>query len=389
MKPNTPDMHRRNIGIDILRGLSILSVILLHFNIRVPFKETMIGEALPKMWYSFIFWNGYYGVCIFFVISGFLIATSALNKWGSLPEINTKAFYGMRFARIIPLLSLLLIVLSFLHLQGASGFVINEERTSLGRAVLAALGFHINWLEIKVGYLPGNWDVLWSLSIEETFYLFFPLLCLLVKTERQFIAIVAIFLLISPYARTSLYPGNELGDKNHLAYLDAIAMGCVAAILSKRDWLPHKAIPWLTAIGWIFVVAVVLFKRIVYQAGLSSIGLNVTLLAIGTALVLMGMQHRMKEGRQKNYLALRWLAAIGRNSYEIYLTHMFVVILLVRWFKAWGGEGEWIWGLYLGGILLSALLGEAVARGFSNPMNRYLRKRFVPNSPSTPVAQST
>ena len=85
-------------------------------------------------------------------------------------------------------------------------------------------------------------------------------------------------------------------------------------------------------------------------------------------------------------MALRWLAAIGRNSYEIYLTHMFVVILLVRWFKGWGGEGEWIWGLYLGGILLSALLGEVVARWFSNPMNRYLRKRFVSSTTSTPVA---
>lgn len=381
MKPNTPDTARRNIGIDILRGLSILSVILLHFNIRVPFKETFIGELLPRMWYSLIFWSGFYGVCVFFVISGFLITTSALNKWGSLPAINARSFYGMRFARIIPLLVLLLLVLSLLHIQGVSGFTINEERTSLSRAVLAALGFHINWLEIKIGYLPGNWDVLWSLSIEETFYLFFPLLCLLVKTERQFIAIVAVFLLISPYARTALYPDNELGDRNHLAYLDAIAIGCVAAIISKREWLSQKAIPWLTALGWVFLILVFLFKRMIYQAGLSSIGLNVTLLAIGAALVLIGMQHRKKQGRQKNYIAFRWLAAIGRNSYEIYLTHMFVVIVVVKWFKEWGGGGEWIWGLYIGGTLLSALLGEAVARWFSNPMNSYLRQRFVSIKP--------
>lgn len=375
MRTYTPST--RNTGIDILRGLSILSVILLHFNIRVPFKETFIGSLLPNMWYNLIFWSGFYGVCVFFVISGFLITTSALNKWGSLPTLDVRSFYGMRFARIIPLLVLLLLVLSFLHWQGVASFTINEERTTLGRAVFAALGFHINWLEIKVGYLPGAWDVLWSLSIEETFYLFFPLLCLLVKTEKQFIAIVTVFLLISPYARTALYPGNELGDRNHLAYLDAIAMGCVAAIVSKREWLSSKSIPWLAAVGWICLVLVFLFRRMIFKAGLSSIGLNVTILAIGAALVLIGMQYRMLQSRQKNYRIFRGLAAIGRNSYEIYLTHMFVVVVIVQLFKKWGGSGEWIWGLYFAGILLSALLGEAVARWFSNPMNRYIRKRWV------------
>lgn len=380
MKTHAPDLAGRNIGIDILRGFSILSVILLHLNIRVPFKETLIGEWLPRMWYSLIFWSGFYGVCVFFVISGFLITTSALNKWGRLPNIQAPAFYGMRFARIIPLLLLLLVVLSFLHLQGVSGFTINEERTSLGRAVFAALGFHINWLEIKVGYLPGSWDVLWSLSIEETFYLFFPLVCLLVKTEKQFIAVVTIFLLISPFARTSLYPDNELGDRNHLAYLDAIAMGCVAAIVSRREWLSSRVIPWLTVLGWVCLLLVFLFRRMIFQAGLSSLGLNVTLLAIGAALVLIGMQQRMLRGRQKNYLMFRGIAAMGRNSYEIYLTHMFVIVVIVQLFKSRGGSGEWIWGLYIAGILLSALLGEVVARWFSNPMNRFLRKKLAPST---------
>ena len=122
MPTTSPEYKSRNNGIDILRGLSILSVILLHFNIRVPFSETFIGAQFPKMLYSLLFWSGFYGVCVFFVISGFLITTSALNKWGSLPNINMKQFYSMRFARIIPLLVLLLVVLSTLHLGGVSGF---------------------------------------------------------------------------------------------------------------------------------------------------------------------------------------------------------------------------------------------------------------------------
>ena len=150
----TPDsISKRNTGIDILRGLSILSVLLLHLNIRVPFSETYLGSLLPKMWYSLFFWSGFYGVCVFFVISGFLITTSVLNKWGSLPQINLRQFYSLRFARIIPLVVLLLTLLVVLHFTQTPGFVINEERTSIWRAVLAALTFHINYLEIQVGYL--------------------------------------------------------------------------------------------------------------------------------------------------------------------------------------------------------------------------------------------
>lgn len=374
----TPDsISKRNTGIDILRGLSILSVLLLHFNIRVPFSETYIGSLLPKMWYSLFFWSGFYGVCVFFVISGFLITTSALNKWESLPQINLRQFYSLRFARIIPLLVLLLSLLLVLHFTQTPGFVINEERTSIWRAVLAALTFHINYLEIQVGYLPGAWDILWSLSIEETFYLFFPLVCLFVKSERNFIGFVSLFLLLSPFARTQLFEGNELGDRNHLAYIDAIAMGCIAAIVSKRGWLSKKVMPWLAVLGWAGIIMVFLFRKIIYKAGLTMIGLNVSLLAIGVAMVLIWMQHRQSTGQQKQYAIFRWLSFLGRNSYEVYLTHMFVVVILVSLFKKWGGSGEWTWLLYLLGVILSGLLGEAVARYFSNPLNEILRKRLI------------
>ena len=85
-------------------------------------------------------------------------------------------FYRIRFARIAPLLLLLLAVLSLLHLGNVQGFRIPAKTTTLPRALFAALTYHLNWLEALHGYLPGNWDVLWSLSVEEMFYLFFPLM---------------------------------------------------------------------------------------------------------------------------------------------------------------------------------------------------------------------
>jgi peptidoglycan/LPS O-acetylase OafA/YrhL len=122
-------------------------------------------------------WNGQNGVQIFFVISGFLITSTSLRRWGSLSAIRVLDFYRLRFARIAPLLLLLLAALSILHFAGTSGFVVSQETGGLGRALFAALTFHINLLEAQRGYLPASWDILWSLSVEEAFYVFFPLIC--------------------------------------------------------------------------------------------------------------------------------------------------------------------------------------------------------------------
>ena len=157
----------RNDGIDMLRGMSILAVILLHCVIHMP----VASDILPQNIFNIIFCSGYYGVIIFFVISGFLITATAIKKWGALQNIRVGQFYQMRFARIFPCLLALITLLSVLHCIGVASFTI--QTTSLSQAIFSALTFHINWLEAQTGYLPGNWDVLWSLSVEEMFYLFF------------------------------------------------------------------------------------------------------------------------------------------------------------------------------------------------------------------------
>lgn len=372
--------NKHNSGIDILRGLAILSVILLHINIRIPFSSTFFGNILPGSIYKILFWSGYYGVCTFFVISGFLITTSALNKWNALSKISLRGFYSMRFARIIPLLVVLILVLSVLHLAGVKGFVINPAQTTLSRAILAALTFHINWLEIKVGYLPGSWDVLWSLSVEEIFYLFFPLFCVVCRKERNFVAIISLFLIISPFARTVLYPGNESGDHNHFAYLDAISLGCIAAIIAKRIKINKPVLILLAAVGWALFVFVMVFRKWVSTMGLTMIGLNVTFLAVGTALILIWMQKRFIYGQQTVPIHTRFLRFLGRNSYEVYLTHMFVVFLFVKGYQALNLSGEWAWMLYVSVIIISGILGDFVARYFSNPINIALRERFSLNN---------
>ena len=182
-------------GIDVLRGLCIVAVVLHHINLRIHFRDSSLGHWMGPAANRALFWSGYYGVRVFFVISGFLITTWSLKRWSisekpNLAQLNLRQFYLMRFARIMPCLLGLLLLLAVLDRFSVPYFTINPQHTSLWRALLAALTFHVNWLEARTGYLPANWDVLWSLSVEEVFYVFFPLLCTLVRKQALLIALL-------------------------------------------------------------------------------------------------------------------------------------------------------------------------------------------------------
>ena len=369
----TNRIEKRNFGIDVIRGLCILAVVLLHLNIHFGYTNTFIKQAIPPKVFSLFFWSGYYGVVIFFTLSGFLITNTIIKRWGTLSKVNLATFYWFRFSRIIPLLILLLTVLSILHLFKVSGFVINEEQTSLWRAVFAALTFHVNWLEIQVGYLPASWDILWSISIEETFYLIFPVVCLFLKKDWHFVIVLILFLLVSPWARTNLYIGNELADKNHFAYLDSIALGCMSAIVATRltfaKWM-HLA---FLLIGLAMVVLVVYFRGFVYKSGLVESGLNISILSFGIALILIWLHENHQSGKQKKFRAFNGLRRMGVYSYEIYLTHMFVVLAGVKIFKYFEFGANWLIPFALLIIFVSYLLGSLIHNYISEPINLWLR----------------
>jgi len=368
-------ISKRNVGIDMLRGFSILTVVLLHLNIHFGFSETFLKVILPKKLFSFLFWSGFYGVVVFFTLSGFLITISILKRWGKLSKIDLKTFYWLRFSRIIPLLVFLLAVLSILHITNTQGFVINSEQTSLARAIFATLTFHINWLEINVGYLPANWDVLWSISIEESFYLFFPIICLFLKREWQFLIILILFFVISPWARTQLYLGNELADKNHLAFLDSIALGCMTAIITKKLTFPKWLNLTFLIIGWSMVILIFIFKGFVYKSGIVELGLNISFLSLGISLILFWMHENHRLGKEKKYKLFGWLNRMGVYSYEIYLSHMFVVIFGAQIFKNLNLGQNWLIPYTLSLIIISYFLGKITFHGFSEPVNMWLREK--------------
>ncbi len=169
---NQTTWHRLD-GVDLLRCLAIVFVLLNHVNMRLFLADIAYTQGLPAQFVSSLVWNGQHGVQMFFAVSGFLITSTSIRRWGSLSKVSVRDFYALRFALIAPLLLLLLAVLCILHTAGLKDFVVSGETGGLGRAVIAALTFHINVLEAHRGDLPGNWDVLWSLSMEDMFSLFF------------------------------------------------------------------------------------------------------------------------------------------------------------------------------------------------------------------------
>src|ERR1700759_4934671 len=102
---------RRLDGVDVLRGLAILTVLLNHVNMRLFLAKIPYTAGLPQQLVDTLFWNSQRGVQMFFAVSGFLITSTSIRRWGSLSRLDARAFYALRFARIAPLLILLLLVL--------------------------------------------------------------------------------------------------------------------------------------------------------------------------------------------------------------------------------------------------------------------------------------
>lgn len=363
----------RNPGIDLLRGLSILLVVLHHLGLRIPLKSGALADFLPKRLLVALNYNGYEAVFVFFVISGFLITSNALARWGSLADIDLRTFYLRRGARILPCLALLVGVLAVLHLAGVPNYVIGREGQSLGGAALAAFGLHLNWYEGVTGYLPGSWDVLWSLSIEEVFYLGFPLVCLLLRDRRVLTLLLLGLALSLPFSLAAI-EGNEIWkEKAYLPGMAAIAAGVLAALAGER-WQPRVALArCVGAFGLAGLAATMLAMPWLWTWLKDGVML---LLTLSAACLVLAMDWRQRQGGLRPLPATGWLRSMGRLSYEIYLSHMFVVFAVVAAYQATGADvrSGWLW--YLPAVALCWGLGGLVARFWSLPCERALKRRF-------------
>ena len=373
MAPNTRRASGRIDGVDLLRGLAIFFVLMNHVNMRLIGAEVPYTNGLPKQLVSSLVWNGQFGVQIFFAVSGFLITATTLRRWGPPSRVSLRGFYLMRFARIVPLLLLLLALLSILHVAHVKYFVVSAKTGGLGRALFAALTFHVNVLEARCGYLPGSWDILWSLSVEEVFYLFFPLVARLFGRRKLLIALLFGLVVIGPFARTVLTHGNEVWKEySYLGGMDAIALGCLTALLLSRFRFSRRALWMFASFGAALLILILGFSIRVEAWGLARSGLDMTILAIGTCMVIAAVT----QAKWRSPRFMKPLLNLGQRSYEVYLTHMFVVFGLFQMFVLAGKPISALPVLFLLVVFIAAFLGEVVARFYSEPMNQWIREHY-------------
>jgi peptidoglycan/LPS O-acetylase OafA/YrhL len=361
----------RNPRIDLIRGLSILLVLFHHFNIAYHLNDTALSTVFGWDAVRALARNGNYGVTMFFVISGYLITSNTDRRWGGLATINARTFYGLRIARIIPCLVLLLVIVNVLALCGLAIF---QNHAPAGTPVsfwmvnLASLTFWMNVLIGTHGWVNYPLGVLWSLSVEEVFYLSFPILCLALRRESRLLAFWAVIIIIGPVYRF-IHQGDEGGFLYaYFACFDGIAIGCCTALLAKRIPMRGFAATILQALI-VAAMALLYLYRPIAQTNV----LGVTAMALGTAVLLLGAHYRPSGLFFEHTRALAGLGWFGRLSYELYLFHLIVLGAMRTIFPPLGAVGDEKLLLLVVFLVLSAAFSAVLARLYAEPLNRKIR----------------
>ncbi|WP_445116379.1 acyltransferase family protein [Acinetobacter sp. WZC-1] len=370
----------RNYKIDVLRGLAILLVLIHHFNIPYTLQDTVLGIAVfGESLSTLIARNGNYGVTLFFVISGFLITQHTLQRSASLVQINIRDFYIRRIARIIPCLILLVVMVTLLGSLGLQPFVNHAPKgaeVSYGMTVWSALTFWMNLLIIKYGWVNYALGVLWSLSVEEVFYLAFPLLCVLLGRGRGLILLLVATIAYAPYFRF-LHAGedSEVWLYHYFVSFDGIAMGCLTALIRQKWQWHHGSNPCVLMPVVILMCALYLYAPIreVSTWGISAFALLSAVLIYGLA------DNRRIERPSRRVAGLVW---VGQRSYEMYLFHL-IILGIMKVFYApkliLPGEKLLLFPIFL---MTTFLLSWFIEKYYSTPLNLKIRTRLLQSTNS-------
>lgn len=365
--------HRYIPGLDGIRALAVLAVIAYHFNFN---------------WAR----GGFLGVDIFFVLSGYLITSTILPVKGNQLTVSLKKFWIGRFRRLLPA-AYVMIVISFVW---ATLFHKELLHTLRGDA-LSSIFYSSNWWFIfhKLSYFdsfgsPSPLKNLWSLAIEEQFYLIWPLLLMIglyiFQKQSKLAKVVFIGAVCSALVMAILYePG---ADPSRVYYgtdtrCFELLIGCWLALVwpMKRlsaQKLSTNHVKKLNSLSFItlmiFLVSIVYvdeYQPFLYRGGMFLFCLNAAVLiaCICHPVSILG-----------KLLAWRPLCWIGSRSYGIYLWHYPVMVLGTPIHEI-GNPSYWRVALQ---IVLIVMIAELSYRFIEMPIRKegfraYYGKYFVFN----------
>jgi peptidoglycan/LPS O-acetylase OafA/YrhL len=285
--------------------------------------------------------GGFLGVDTFFVLSGFLITTLLVTEWTSRGGIDLLAFWVRRARRLLP--ALFLVMVGIVIYAGV--FAGPDELGRIRADSLASLGYVANWRFIVSGQSyfdqfsqPSPLRHMWSLAIEEQFYLVWPLVvaCLLWwrKSLRVLLVACIVLLVASAALMAALYvPG---GDPSRVYYgtdtrAQSLLIGAVVGILlfmhgPLRSRAARLAIRFAAAAGagytlWLF------WRMSERTDDLYQGGFLLAALAVSAVIVSVVQPDRGVLGQFLSLTPLRW---VGRISYGLYLWHWPVYLTITR-----------------------------------------------------------
>jgi len=294
-------------SLDGIRGISILVV--MAFNAHLPYVE-----------------GGYIGVSIFFVLSGFLITSLLVQEYDRTSSISLRNFYYRRALRLLPALFALMLMVS----AYAAVLQPREKAITTWKGVLYALFYVANWAQIgEHGVGIGALSHAWSLSVEEQFYILWPLLLIVLLRfgwKRKWI-VSLLLVLISASVIWSAWLWS--GGSHHLRMYfgsdtraNELLIGCLTALLLHWGVVPSQSrevrnafrlISFLSAAAIIFmIIKIPVFSGFLYSGGFA-------LIAIGTALIMIDVL--IFPSRFSKALEFQPLVWMGKVSYGLYLWH--------------------------------------------------------------------
>jgi peptidoglycan/LPS O-acetylase OafA/YrhL len=348
---HTTSTMPRLAALDGIRGLAVAAVVVNHAR----------PSALA---------GGWLGVDVFFVLSGFLITSLLLREHAASGRIDLGHFYSRRARRLLPALFVLLaaVVAVARVAPDTAGF-----DTVRGDG-LAALAYVANWHFIAAGtsyfgaFAPSPLRHLWSLAIEEQFYLVWPVLLILLlrRGRARTVTLVAGSLAIaSAIAMALRFDGGTGISRAYFGtdtHAHGLLVGCACAALLASGW--RVRVPRVVAVIAAIGVAAAMFElqgtaSFAYRGAIFGVAI---LTAIVVAAVASG-----HAGPLAWVLERRPLVGLGRISYGVYLWHWPVLLVLTAsrmHVTGWPLVGEQV-AVTLGLSLLSyALLERPVLRGW-------------------------
>jgi peptidoglycan/LPS O-acetylase OafA/YrhL len=358
--------------LDGLRFFAFLAVYMVHtvgFGVEHPHKHlpNWLGDLFGTIGLA-----GVFGVDLFFVLSSYLITELLLRERAVRGELDVKAFYIRRILRIWPLYFL------FVFVAYALTFLVPSEGLTW-KHVLGYMLFAGNWVYFLMPVTTVA-APLWSVSLEEQFYLIWP--WVIRRSGARRVVVVAIGIMavamVSRLAMGILHPNFDWVTKNSFTRIDGIAVGALLAVAL------HGRLPQLSAAarGTLLLGSIGVLLWIAHSFGLLHLPVGLGPLMLGwplAALACGGILFSVLGSTDALTAPLRSrpLVYLGRISYGLYVYHELVLKLDDRLFPDYTVSASqmlahWVFGL--GGTIV---LAAASYRWIELPFLRLKRKRFT------------